>query len=820
MVLAEKMLDEMVVDWADGVSEHHRSTVRDQFGIVEFKPIGETKLELWYLPNSKMIGELIQQVVQLPEIEQAEPNYRYTPHLTPNEASFSSQLWGIEKMKFPEAWEITTGSRDVVVAILDDSLDINHPDLIGNIWENTYEIPNNGIDDDGNGYVDDVHGWDFSNNDNDPSPDLDEEHGTMVAGVLGAVGNNGIGTSGAAWEASIMPLKFSFDVASGVEAALYAVEQGADILVASFGGPAYSFSHDFALQQLHKAGVLVVTSAGNNHGDNDRVPDFPSNIDYPNIISVAASQQDDTLTEWSNHGQYSVDLMAPGESIYTTYTSPTTKQPKYITVSGTSFSAPYVAGVAALVKANNPEADFRDLKGHILSSVDPIEGGHGYVATNGRVNAYNALIVNPQSVLLVRSVELSNLIGDGDIFVDRGELLNLSVIMENIWKPSKEITAVLTSESQLVDILWDEAGYPPLDPVTGPASSAAEEPFTVYFRPELDGHHTIPFKLELFQEGEMTTVRYFQLEVGALRNAVTYSETLQQSSQDDFHSFHINFPQGATGLSIETNVAGDVDIDLLAAEGEFPQFELDTDEGTSIGPMTIIDGNWSENEQILIQDSAEETIQVVVVNFSQETNQHYTIRATYHLSEEGSMPSVVQPTGFFPIDTTSELAFPDHEDVVVQGYLLHPGWNLISLPAIVEKTSARRLLDQFPEVSSIWEYDQSGWRSALQSLPWEMNTLKEFQAGKGYWINVQSDMPINVVIVGVGISSPELVSGWNLFGVSEEIVDIPYFLSSNSADSIWSWGQGWWKSYHADTPLFLNSITTLEPGKGYYVHKQ
>ena len=817
--------DEIVIRWASHATEQDQETLRTSLQPVSFRQIGKKRVERWKLSPKTDQSLLLDQLQHHPLLLWAEPNYQRTLHLIANDAAYPDLLWGLEQIELPQAWAVTTGSREVVVAILDDSMEIDHPDLQANIWLNSDEIAGNGIDDDANGYIDDLHGWDFKNGDNNPKadPGLTEGHGTAVAGALGAVGNNSLGSTGVAWNVSIMPLKFGFDVASGLEAAQYAIDNGADILVASFGGPAYSFSEELALQQLSNAGILVVSSAGNFHADNDRVPDYPSSADYPNILAAAASDRSSSLTSWSNRGQFSVDLMAPGESIYTTQAKEGAYSSQdYSSVNGTSLSAPYVAGVAALIKSVLPSATFQELKGRILAAVAPEESARGHLASAGRLNGYQALEVEPQPVLMVRSVALENIIGDGDQQIDSGELLQLVVVLENSWMPASGIHARLSTDSQLVDLLWDEALYADLDPLDGEAWSAGEEPFLIYIRPQLEGHQRIPFTLEINTDQGKSTIRYFELEAGALLNGVLYQEVIQQNAQDDFHSYHLDLPIEATGITVQTTVNGVADLDLLLAEDEFPQYvmipEGDGDHpGTQTGPMTTIDGNSGGNEQIYLGQSSAQIVEVVIVNFSQLDDQSYTIQATYDLPDGVETVSEINPAGVYRTNLASELQFSDPV-VQMYFYLMSPGWNLISIPVEVEADSIQLFMQQFPEISSIWQYQQGEWKSALKGVPWPLNTLNTFEAGRAYWVKVAGGENLSAVAAGVSTQLKAFGQGWNLFGVSEPIEEIEWFIKSVGAEAVWSWDNDHWKSYHLEVPQFLNQLNRMDPGRGYYVY--
>ncbi|MBL1277832.1 MAG: S8 family serine peptidase [Ectothiorhodospiraceae bacterium] len=332
------------------------------------------------------------------DVEFAEPNYILTAYAVPNDSQFTS-LWGLNNtgqtggvadadIDAPEAWDLQVGSN-VIIAVIDSGTDYNHRDLSNNIWNNTGEIPNNGRDDDGNGYVDDVRGWDFANNDNDPMDD--NGHGTHVSGTIAASGNNGTGVVGVNWFAQIMPLKFLSDVGAGssadaIAAIDYAVANGARVINASWGGGPYSSAMFRAIQAANNAGVLFVAAAGNDGTNNDRNSSYPADYDLPNVISVAATDASDNLASFSNYGANSVDLGAPGVRILST--SPGNR---YSTFSGTSMASPHVAGVAGLVVANNPGIGITELRAALLDGTDAIRSLSGRTVSGGRLNAYLAL---------------------------------------------------------------------------------------------------------------------------------------------------------------------------------------------------------------------------------------------------------------------------------------------------------------------------------------------------------------------------------------------------------------------------------------------
>jgi len=305
-----------------------------------------------------------------------------------NDPMYSSQ-WGLMKIQADKAWDTTTGKRDIVIAVIDTGVDYKHPDLAANMWVNTREIPNSNIDNDGNGYVGDYYGYDFINNKADPMDD--NGHGTHVAGVIGAVGNNGIGIVGVDWNVRIMPLKFlrangGGDTIAAIKAINYANSMGADIISCSWGGPGMSQALGDAIKQTNK---LFVFAAGNDGANNDATPHFPSNFGYDNMIVVAATDRNDQLASFSNYGSSKVDVAAPGVAILSTY--PTAKNTPYVEMKGTSMATPFVAGIAGLMLAVNPSLSPAQLKSLIMQNVDKVPALNGKVKSGGRVNAEKAV---------------------------------------------------------------------------------------------------------------------------------------------------------------------------------------------------------------------------------------------------------------------------------------------------------------------------------------------------------------------------------------------------------------------------------------------
>lgn len=287
-------------------------------------------------------------------------------------------------------WDMVSASPDVIVAVIDSGLDFAHPDLAANAYVNPVDVAGNGIDEDGNGLVDDYRGWNFITNRNDPTDDND--HGTHVAGIIGAIGNNGLGIAGVTWSVRILPVKVLNSGGSGansdvIAAINYARIKGARIMNLSLGSSSSSSIYANAIQLAMDAGILIVASAGNDGTDNDIEPHFPSSYPHANVIAVANTTDTDGLYSSSCYGATTVDLGAPGENIYSTI-----RGGGYIPMTGTSMSAPHVAGAACLLLGLKPDLALADMRRFLLDHVDPLASLNGKSVTGGRLNVEKSLL--------------------------------------------------------------------------------------------------------------------------------------------------------------------------------------------------------------------------------------------------------------------------------------------------------------------------------------------------------------------------------------------------------------------------------------------
>jgi len=352
------------------------------------------------LPAGMTLAQALIEFNQSDAILYAQPNYQLHALATlPNDPMFDN-LWGMHNIgqtggtvdadiDAPEAWDIATGSADIIVAVIDTGIDYTHPDLAANMWINQAEFDGTpGFDDDGNGYVDDIYGYDFCNYDGDPWDD--HYHGTHCAGTIGAIGDNGQGVTGICWNVKLMAVKFLDAAGDGwtsdaINAVEYSMQMGAKLSSNSWGGGDYNQALKDAINAAGAAGMLFVAAAGNDYGlNNDIYPHYPSSYDCESIVAVLSTDDEDDMSYFSNYGFASVDLGAPGTNILSCEPS---NQYQYL--NGTSMATPHVAGACSLLWSINPWLSNEEVKNIILDTVD--ETLPGLCVSQGRLNLYRTL---------------------------------------------------------------------------------------------------------------------------------------------------------------------------------------------------------------------------------------------------------------------------------------------------------------------------------------------------------------------------------------------------------------------------------------------
>ena len=436
---------ELLVKYQNGLASADSLFANTLSGATVVQTFPDIGWQLVKLPAGVSVEQALSQYSSLAGVENAQPNYIYKLTANPNDAQFS-QLYGMAKINAPAAWETTTGSPNVVVAIIDTGIRYTHEDLAANMWKNAGEIAGNGMDDDGNGYVDDVYGWDFFYNDSDPWDE--NSHGTHVAGTVGAVGNNAVGVAGVNWNVRLMAIKIYNNTGFGSTSAMLVnaynyvrmmKTRGVNIRVTSnsYGGCDEACGYDQAtkdaIDRLGESDVLNVFAAGNDGRNVETTPFYPASYTSPQILSVAASDQNDNRGSFSNFGATSVDVAAPGVNILSTVNA---SNSAYATFTGTSMAAPHVSGAAALLAAANPSLSAASLKATLMNSVDVLSQWNGVVKTGGRINAARA-IQQPTTCNFNLSATNQNYLpaagGEGTVIVTAPANCDFSATSQTSW---------------------------------------------------------------------------------------------------------------------------------------------------------------------------------------------------------------------------------------------------------------------------------------------------------------------------------------------------------------------------------------------------
>ncbi len=443
-----------------------------------------------------------------PNIEYAEPLYYHYLNITPDDSLFSQQAFH-SVIKTEQAWDAVKGEQgDVVIAVVDGGTDIEHPDLEANIWINKNEIPNNGLDDDENGFVDDTHGWNFADSTNNPAglpaTPQSADHGTLTAGLAAAVTNNLTGVSGVSWNAKLMAINAASPnedlvIQHGPRGIVYAAENGADVINLSYGragGPS-AFEQDI-INMAVQSGAAIVAAAGNASSS---IPEFPAS--YENVLSVAATKNDDGKAGFSNYGTH-VDLAAPGSLILSTK-----NYGKYGKASGTSFSSPIVAGVVGLVKTQHPEWLGLQAGEQVRVTADNIDDKNPNLTGllgKGRVNAFRAVTEVSPSVRIT-NVQFSESNGDG--VIEPGETVEIILTLKNFLADVSNLNLLLTVDDNFVTLTNANVS---LSSINTMEEKAIATPLSFSVLSSAPSGHPVNLKLEI-SSGPYQDFDYFNLTI-------------------------------------------------------------------------------------------------------------------------------------------------------------------------------------------------------------------------------------------------------------------------------------------------------------------
>ncbi len=478
---------------------YHSKSIQNGFDLSQIYKI--------YIGHDQELVPAINRLLQEENVVYAEPYFLAQPLFIPNdpEAKTSGSQNYLAIIDAYDAWEFEKGDSSVVIGVLDTGVDLTHEDLASNIAFNE-DDPINGLDDDNDGYIDNYQGWDFANQDNDPTADL-SQHGTSVTGISAARTNNGLGIAGLGYNSKFLPIKIfdseSNSFGSGYEAILYAAIQGCQVINLSWGSPG-TFSN-FAQDVINKAVIdydaVIVAAAGNT---NANLTFYPAS--YENVLSVGASNNTDQKAGFATYSHF-IDLMAPGSSQYTTKNGSA-----YGFSTGSSFSSPMVAGVAALVRARYPDLNARQVMEKLRLSSDDIYGIAGNESFieqlgKGRLNAQRAVAPYNQPALRMTNLSFANKIGP---YAIGGDTISLTMDFVNYLNATSNAKVTLSSTSPYATTINDEFEIGQL--ISMDSLNNASDPFQIFLDPNTPANTRVEFRLG-FQDGTYADYQYFEIEV-------------------------------------------------------------------------------------------------------------------------------------------------------------------------------------------------------------------------------------------------------------------------------------------------------------------
>ena len=512
--------DELIVKFRGGRDDYSKLMTHYGVGARRAKLFRNlASVELVKLPRGLSVKEAIDFYLRSPNVLYAEPNYIVRTTNTPDDTRFGEQ-WGLHNIgqsggtpnadiDAVSAWDITTGNSDVIVAVIDSGVDYNHLDLSANMFRNTADCNNNGIDDDGNGFIDDCFGIDTANNDSDPMDD--NNHGTHVAGIIGAIGNNNAGVTGINQNIKIIACKFvkasgSGTTADAIDCLDYVKtmkDRGFNIIATSnsWGGGGFSQALLDAIDAQRQRGMLFITAAGNGNilgvgQNNDNAPFYPCNYYLPNVICVASTTRTDARSTFSNFGRRTVHVGAPGSEILSTITGNS-----YASQSGTSMATPHVTGVAALLHAGDPSLDWRSMKNLILAGGDNLASLANTI-TQKRLNAFSSLTCT-NSIVTSRLRPIGNSVS-GSV----GTPIDLAALNINCANPNGNIDIMIDPTGEIVTLLDDGLGSD---------QAAADGIYSGQWTPSATGVYTLTFPW-----GEVLTVNVATPVISISPNSVNF----------------------------------------------------------------------------------------------------------------------------------------------------------------------------------------------------------------------------------------------------------------------------------------------------------
>jgi len=709
----------------------------------------------------------------------------------------------------PEGWAVEKGKKEIVIAVIDTGVDYKHPDLAENIWSNLKEISNNQIDDDNNGYIDDLTGWDFVNtysedcdkNEDCTDPDNDpmdrHGHGTQISGIIGAVSDNNTGIAGIAQNCQLMPLRAGFMTASGdgflesidaARAIIYAVDNGAKVINISWGDSVRSMIIEDAIRYALKNDVLICAASGN---DNSDAHVFPAASQFPNIISVGGTDGFDMKSYFSNYGNW-VHISAPGSSIFTT-----SIYNRYEFKSGTSMATAHVSGCCALIFSHFPDINAQGVKSRLLRTADISEKLKEKNVTAGRINLHKSLtslFINPHIFYANPDHAHENDTIDifGDSFDNDGNVLFFPSIHAQVlsWTP-QFIRCIIPAHAESGNFtVINENGF---------ATNIININQKYYHVEYMENKTFIidQIKQDTDNDSIIYTLPFRFCFFGDEINHVYISPKGYLMFDNDNKLCH-NSTKNLTKNKMIAPLWDDLSINGLSQ----------TNEGIFIQEMT--------SDSVCIQWVAEHcdseysvTVQTVLFKTG-DIHFHYLIPAnteispTIGISAGNNKAYEIIQVASFDLFNHSICFTPRLHSFNVQ---LKEGWNMVSFPIMLDRIPVSEVLGDVREfVEIIWGYHNKKWTAFIPDIK-ALSDLDYFINGRGYWIKSTDNIDIQCQGTLKYQSTPQLIEGWNLIG--PETMSL---LTLEKYESVWHFSDGEWFVQHIN-----DDISKLEPGKGYWV---
>jgi len=769
-------------------------------------------------------------------IHHAEPNYIIPIKTVPDDPYYSTQ-WGLANtgqsegnedadMDAEEAWDIEKGDGSIIIAIIDTGVDYNHEDLSANIWQNQGEIAENGIDDDGNGYIDDIIGWDFVNAssgytgedidtpDNDP---MDRHgHGTHTAGIAGAVANNGLGVTGVAWNCSIMPVRAGYkdldgsgvlESADAAQAIVYAAENGAKVINLSWGDYQNSVLIEDAIDFAAEKGILLCAAAGNDENNN---PVYPAASENPAIIAVGGTDNRDQKASTSNWGNW-VHVSAPGEDIYST-----TLNNSYKYMSGSSMATPHVSGLAALLFSYSPGISPLEVKTRIMNSVDKIDELNGYNITSGRINAYSALTIQDIAPYIFSINTTST--HEGDLVTIIGSQFGDEQADGYVkFLPGQNAEIITWSNSTIVCRVpaGAQSGEVVVYTPTGASNGIELIILTRYYDEELVDNEFLNSGDAKGWEGD-DEIWLYNMPFNFRFFGKEYSSVYVSSNGFlDFTSSTSSYLNSVERIRERIMIApfwADLIIDTSSDPEE--DIYIHTPSSDSIcfrwkGELHDT-GEIANFEAILYKDGR------IRFNYGPGNNNIYPVIGisggdtdNYHMSTLNNNKN---------LESAQSVLFTPHEQSF--SITLKQGWNLISFPIEPNGDNIADIIgDAQDKIESIWGYEGGEWQVHIPGNT-VISNLNTLASGLGYWIKLNYEEADIQIPGSLNLDATELEEGWNLVGFrATKSLSIPEAIEpiEDKIISVWAYFDGNWKVYIPGNSI-ISSLTTMSPGIGYWIN--